>query len=418
MSSTDPLSRVLPGAHVKLLAVDGDDRRIARRARMSYDRRDDDNYEGLVRDLVEHYHTGPLEFCTLQFEVQAPLAIVQQLLRHRTFRFNQLSMRYVAPPEELHEPDAWRVKGGSSKQGSVAGDFDADERIFNHRVYSQAVNLAEAAYLDLTEAGVAPEQARFVLPQAQHTRICVSADLNNLFKYLRLRLHPHAQLEHRVIAVEIAALAREHFPVAYAAFEEFWLLSTSLSRTEGDTLCFILDIVDEHIRRLSARTVPAEHLVDNDAAPNAPYLPQGPHGLDDLLRGLGYDAKTLLGSERRMRTFLRDKLGRDLDLPRAKAIELALTRADAVLEALSDASARFITVDPLPNTSYAKPMSDIMAQRARGELAALNPAGDPSTLPGVHAAFSTLNQRVEFHLADRQALGVWLVTKTRQPTGA
>lgn len=310
------LTSVLPGAHVKLLSVDGNDRRIARRARMSYDRDDDDSYRSLVRYLVEHYHTGPLEFCTLQVEVQAPLAIVQQLLRHRTFRFNQLSMRYVEPPETAHRPGTWRVKGGSSKQGSVPGEFDQDEVDDLAHVYDSALGLTSDAYRALRADGVAPEQARFVLTQAQHTRICVSMDLNNAFKYLRLRLHPHAQLEHRVIAAEIAEIVQHYFPVAYAAFEEFWLLSTSLSRTERDTLGFILEIIDEHIERLSARTTPAEHLVDSDAPPaEPPYLPQGRHGLDDLLRCLGYDTKTLLGSRRRMATFLADKLGRDLTQP-------------------------------------------------------------------------------------------------------
>ena len=218
---------------LRLLAVDGDDRRIAQRARLSYDRDDDEGYERLVRYLMEHWHSGPFEFCSMQFELTAPLAIVAQLLRHRTFSFNQMSMRYVPPPETAYIPEVYRVPGGSSKQGSEVDESREDawhEEQWD--ACATAIDYCNAVYHQLIEAGVAPEQARMVIPQAQHTRIVFKADLHNLLHYLRLRLHPHAQLEHRLIAEAIAEHVKEAFPVAWQAFRDFRLDSQTFSAEE------------------------------------------------------------------------------------------------------------------------------------------------------------------------------------------
>lgn len=218
---------------LRLLAVDGDDKRIAQRARLSYDRDDDKDYERLVRYLVECWHSGPIEFCSMQFELTAPLAIVAQLLRHRTFSFNQMSMRYVPPPETAYIPEVYRVPGGSSKQGSEVDEGKEDawhEEQWD--ACATAIDYCNAVYHQLVEAGVAPEQARMVIPQAQHTRIAFKADLHNLLHYLRLRLHPHAQLEHRLIAEAIAVHVEEHFPVVWQAFKDFRLDSRTFSAEE------------------------------------------------------------------------------------------------------------------------------------------------------------------------------------------
>lgn len=304
-----------------LLAVDGSDRRIAERARLSYDRNDAEGHQRLVEYLLENWHTGPFEFCSIQFEVHAPLAIVQQLLRHRTFKFNQLSMRYVAPPEDDFFPDAWRVKGGSSKQGSTQAPEDFDQG-HTTAIYDEALAAADLAYDHLTTIGVAPEQARFVLPQARFTRIAVAMDLNNAFKYLALRLHPHAQAEHRILAGCVAEHIRQAFPIAYAAFEEYRLFGHNMSRTELETLAMMFMVVEEQIQGYNAVLDRLEEELSTeqrrnvyDAEANPEMLPHvqtinlSRHGsFIGLLRNLGFDSKKMRGSYRRFQNFL-DKIG-------------------------------------------------------------------------------------------------------------
>lgn len=259
MRTIPPISQVLPDAYVKLLAVDGDDRRIAQRARLSFDRDDDKGWENLVRYLIEHRHDGVLEFCSMQVEIMAPLAIVQQILRHRTASFNQVSARYVALPEVDHLPprDQWRkaptngVKQGSqSPEESEWAEVDLD---WIEDQMAGAFVEAQDTYHGLIERGVCPEQARLVLPAARYTRLAMVANLGNWLRYLHLRLDDHAQLEHRVIAAEIAKLVQEHFPVVWEAFVEFRLEAVTFSKTEMALLLNILggagfvSIDEEHV---------------------------------------------------------------------------------------------------------------------------------------------------------------------------
>lgn len=175
-------------------------------------------------------NSGPFEFCSMQFEITASLAVVRQLTRHRTFSFNEVSMRYVEPPETSHYPATWRIQGGDSKQGSVEGDVTDPELC--HHMYNTHIWQCRQLYDRLIENKVCREQARLVIPQAQHTRVVVKADLHNLLHYLRLRLAPDCQAEHRAVAEEIARHVEEHFPVAWAAFQEFRLNAVTFSATE------------------------------------------------------------------------------------------------------------------------------------------------------------------------------------------
>lgn len=111
--------------YVKLLCVDGDDQRIARRARLSFDRDDDKGYERLVSYLIENGHTGPLEFCSMQFEVQTSLAIATQMIRHRCltgdtqvdFSRPDNGRRYPITMERLYE--TWS-RGSDENFGAIA----------------------------------------------------------------------------------------------------------------------------------------------------------------------------------------------------------------------------------------------------------------------------------------------------------
>lgn len=259
MKNIPSISQVLPDAYVKLLAVDGDDRRIAQRARLSFDRDDDKGWQSLVSYLIEHEHNGVLEFCSMQVEIMAPLAIVQQILRHRTASFNQVSARYVALPEVDHLPprDQWRkAPTNGVKQGSQSPEESQWEEIelsYLERITDQHYADAQNVYNAMIERGVCPEQARLVLPAARYTRLAMVANLGNWLRYLHLRLDDHAQLEHRVIAAEIAKLVQEHFPVVWSAFVEFRLEAVTFSKTEMTLLLDILggagflSIDEEHV---------------------------------------------------------------------------------------------------------------------------------------------------------------------------
>ena len=239
----------LDSGFVRLINHMGTDEDIVRCARQSYDDLHEDldpeKTRRLIFYLMEHWHTSPFEMCEIQLEIQAPLFVVQQLLRHRTASLNQLSMRYTDAPDLDYLPELDRIQGThkTNKQGS--GSELKEERQYQAMdILIKTQERTDTAYRYLQDLGVANELARITLPASRYTRLVWKIDLHNLFHFLRLRLHPHAQYEIRVMAEQIARIARELWPVSYEAFEEFRLHSVSFSRSEMERLRGLLGGVD------------------------------------------------------------------------------------------------------------------------------------------------------------------------------
>ena len=168
----------------------------------------------LVRYLAVHKHISPFghAFCT--WHVKAPVFVARQLVKHKFLRWNEISRRYVDDEPEFYKPDVWRGRSADKKQGS-------DGVVKLYGVAEQIVDdyAAEAltAYQVLLEAGVAPEQARMVLPQSTMTEWYWSGSLDALADMCNLRCTGDTQLETRLVANDICDKMREIFPISWLA---------------------------------------------------------------------------------------------------------------------------------------------------------------------------------------------------------
>lgn len=225
-----PVARPVPATHAIVRRVFGTDRDVAKAARVSYagDKvpRTAAQDRKLLRYLMEHRHTSPFEQCALVFEVRAPLYVVAQLARHRTFKANEQSLRYTEAGDgngddfdtiEIFAPEDWRGQGSGNKQVG-SGDLNDATRFFATEIAKRAAAVARDAYQDLLDRGVAREQARAVLPTATYKRMVVQCDLHNMLHFLGLRLAPGAQYEMRVLAAQMAEAVSRHFPWTWRAW--------------------------------------------------------------------------------------------------------------------------------------------------------------------------------------------------------
>jgi thymidylate synthase (FAD) len=215
---------VLDHGYVELIDQMGDDFRILEAARMSTGadaRKGDEKDRKLIRYLYTMGHNSPVEQVLFTFKLKMPLFVIQQNLRHRTARLNQSSARYQAFEWEVYFPEEWRIQDTKNKQGSldVFSDKDGEE-------ITEGLNLAydeaEFFYMESLRKGVAREQARTAMPVGQYSEMIWNMDLHNLFHFLELRDHPHAQYEIRVYAQAILKLLHEYgnIPWALEIFEQ------------------------------------------------------------------------------------------------------------------------------------------------------------------------------------------------------
>jgi thymidylate synthase (FAD) len=169
---------------------------------------------GLISYLARHNHKSPFNHTFVTFHVKAPVIVARQLVKHEYMPWNEVSRRYVDDEPEFYTPDVWRGRSADKKQGSegVVKLEGVDEQI----VDDYAVE-ALTAYQVLLEAGVCPEQARFVLPQSMMTEWYWSGTLFAFAKMCNGRCAPDTQLETRLVANQICDKMRELFPVSWLA---------------------------------------------------------------------------------------------------------------------------------------------------------------------------------------------------------
>ena len=174
----------------------------------------------LLRYLIKHKHWSPFEMASMAVEINTTRAIAAQILRHRSFSFQEFSQRYSSI-DELPEilPPMLRRQDLKNKQASH-DDLEPEKvevmqkMIANH--YWEAVEL----YHYLLDSGVAKECAREVLPLGVPTRLYMHGNLRSWIHYIQIRAGVETQLEHRLIAQGVKAIFAEQFPViAEAAFE-------------------------------------------------------------------------------------------------------------------------------------------------------------------------------------------------------
>ncbi len=220
---------VLNHGHVRLVESMGSDLSIVRNARVSYDAEwrageDDGKDAKLINYLIKNGHTSPLEAVKFTFDVKAPIFVLRQWHRHRTWSYNEVSARYTELPEEFYVPEVSQIttQSASNKQMRTEEEHPQAEHVQD--IIDRSCTAAFQDYRRLLGKGVPRELARGVLPLNTYSHMFATVDLHNLAKFLKLRLHEHAQYEIRVYAQAMLALIEPIVPVAVAALKEHWLL--------------------------------------------------------------------------------------------------------------------------------------------------------------------------------------------------
>ena len=164
----------------------------------------------LLRYLIAHRHTSPLEHVVFTFLIHCPLFVRSQWHRHRSWSFNEISRRYTSVDIEFYVPPVFRAQAEDNRQASILSDaLDQDTCRDLTTAHHQA---AFDLYNRLLEMGVCREQARGILPQNLLTTFWGTVDLHNLIGFLELRDSPHAQWEIREYAHAIKELVRPFVP--------------------------------------------------------------------------------------------------------------------------------------------------------------------------------------------------------------
>lgn len=204
---------------VELFDFMGSDQKIADCARVSYGADNNGKSTDLLYYLMENDHSSPFEMAELVVKATAPLYIADQWKRHRTFSYNQISLRYTeAEKDNFFIPETLRMQSKTNKQGSNGA---VDNQALCKLTMLASINNSRESYNILLANGVCREQARGVLPTATNTTFICKGNLKNWLHFIKLRQHETAQEEIRWFADKVADMIAEKFPVTYDAFKKF-----------------------------------------------------------------------------------------------------------------------------------------------------------------------------------------------------
>jgi thymidylate synthase (FAD) len=165
----------------------------------------------LIAYMVKNKHWSPFEMCDMTVEIVTSRGIAQQILRHRSFSFQEFSQRYAEVTD--FEQVQLRKTGATNRQSSlevfdpIIDNTEASLLIENH------LKKSEDLYKSLLDVGVAKECARFVLPITTQTKIYMKGSVRSWIHYLQIRCDGHTQLEHQQIAMQILDVFKANFPI-------------------------------------------------------------------------------------------------------------------------------------------------------------------------------------------------------------
>ena len=199
----------------------GSDLNVVNAARVSFKKKarwevgDNDSYDlsekdqKLIKYLAKEGHYSPFGHCFASFHISAPVFVRSQLVKHEYLRMNEVSRRYVDDEPEFYMPDVWRGRAKDKKQGS--------EGEVNYSLLGDFYETCTDVYTDMLDHGIAPEQARMVLPQSMYTEWIWSGSLDAFANMYNLRSKADAQKETRGIALAIGKEMKEVFPHSWEA---------------------------------------------------------------------------------------------------------------------------------------------------------------------------------------------------------
>ena len=205
---------------VELIDHMGSDASVVNAARVSFGKRIKEMSEGdtkLIKYLAQHNHWSPFGHASLQFRIKAPIFVARQLVKHQVgLTWNEISRRYVEYEPEFYEVDRWRGRPINKKQGSSEEEIEwIDRSTRTDALQSQVENVALKNYNRMLEAGVAPEQARMILPQSMMTEWYWSGTLYAFARVCNLRCAEDAQYETRIVANLINDECEKLFPISW-----------------------------------------------------------------------------------------------------------------------------------------------------------------------------------------------------------
>lgn len=230
--------KVLDHGYIKYIEHYGSDEGIIECARMSTQRGfegwgtpEEPGDERLLRYLWKNRHSSPFEQSGITVEVECPIFVARQWMRHRTGCVNEASARYTPLPDKDYLPTLDRLleaanSGTTNKQAQGVGEVDVEGMRRWLRLVAEQYSLNEMLYQNGLGMGVPKELARIVLPVARYTRFRVTFNLRNAFHFLSLRQDQDAQMEIRVYADAMSGIIKEHFPRAWELFETERLTKT------------------------------------------------------------------------------------------------------------------------------------------------------------------------------------------------
>lgn len=215
---------------VQLVDSMGDDLTVVNSARVSYARSSDyaghihtgdqkvisDRDRRLIAYLAKHKHISPFGHAFASFRVTAPVFVARQLVKHKFLRWNEISRRYVNYTPEFYEP-YWREKPENSKQGS-GGPIEISQEA--EMMFHATLRNALTTYEKMISEGVAPEQARSILPQNMMTSWYWSGSLDAWADMCKLRCAKDTQFETQIVASVIYDEMLKLYPVSWAALME------------------------------------------------------------------------------------------------------------------------------------------------------------------------------------------------------
>lgn len=235
--------KVLDKGFVRLVDYLGSDERIIQAARVSYGdgTKTALQDEALIDYLMRQQHTSPFEQVVFTFHLKMPIFIARQWVRHRMARMNEISGRLSIMKEEFYVPDIKNIDPQKKDKLERALDpLEPEEAEKIQKEFKREQKKAYEEYKDLIERGLAREIARINLPLSLYTEFYWQMDLNNLFRFLKLRLDIHAQLEMREYAKTILEIVKTVCPVATASFENVMLKSVTFNGEEINALRKVL----------------------------------------------------------------------------------------------------------------------------------------------------------------------------------
>lgn len=191
---------------------------IAYMARVSSPNQDNPDFEKLLKYLIKNAHWSPMEMVNFCIEINTTRAIAQQILRHKSFFFQEFSGRYSKITQNIPLMSA-RRQDEKNRQNSI-DDLDSDIQNWFLNAQSKVNTQAKILYEEALNKGIAKESARFLLPLSTPTKMYMNGTIRSWIHYFLVRCDVSTQFEHREIALAAWNIFKQEFPVISNVLKE------------------------------------------------------------------------------------------------------------------------------------------------------------------------------------------------------